>query len=219
MKRSVWGQKHVWVFDSILVLLKSVLIFHRWGFYGTDSIHEKLDEKSYFSKTKCYKRWRDTRSRKRQNRGRAFATFIKRTEESWRKMKNFLLRETLYGTYFWLTRDMDGSLLELKLEGGASVTPVTAPAFLVGANRAKPRTFEWFECSVTQQPFKHEALNPFKPSIAIWFKSESYMVSSFSFFIVILVKKKEKKVKENSYTIKNMLYYKPVNMYMNYEYT
>lgn len=29
--------------DSILVLLKSVLIFHRWGFYGTDSIHEKSD--------------------------------------------------------------------------------------------------------------------------------------------------------------------------------
>lgn len=26
-----------------LVLLKSVLIFHHWGFYGTDSIHEKSD--------------------------------------------------------------------------------------------------------------------------------------------------------------------------------
>lgn len=33
----------IWVFDSILVLLKSVLIFHHWGFYGTDSIHEKSD--------------------------------------------------------------------------------------------------------------------------------------------------------------------------------
>lgn len=31
----------IWVFDSILVLLKSVLIFHHRGFYGTD--HEKSD--------------------------------------------------------------------------------------------------------------------------------------------------------------------------------
>lgn len=36
----------IWVFDSILVLLKSVLIFHHWGFYGTDSIHEKSDGRS-----------------------------------------------------------------------------------------------------------------------------------------------------------------------------
>lgn len=42
----------IWVFDSILVLLKSVLIFHRWGFYGTDSIHEKSDGQSYFSSAK-----------------------------------------------------------------------------------------------------------------------------------------------------------------------
>lgn len=35
--------KNTWVFDSILVLLKSVLIFHHGGFYGTDSIHEKSD--------------------------------------------------------------------------------------------------------------------------------------------------------------------------------
>lgn len=34
---------NIWVFDSILVLLKSVLIFNHWGFYGTDSIHEKSD--------------------------------------------------------------------------------------------------------------------------------------------------------------------------------
>lgn len=27
---------NIWVFDSILVLLKSVLIFHHWGFYGTE---------------------------------------------------------------------------------------------------------------------------------------------------------------------------------------
>lgn len=33
----------IWVFDSILVLLKSVLIFHHRGFYGTDSIPEKSD--------------------------------------------------------------------------------------------------------------------------------------------------------------------------------
>ena len=37
-----------------LVLLKSVLIFHRWGFYGTDSIHEKSDGQSYFSNTKMF---------------------------------------------------------------------------------------------------------------------------------------------------------------------
>lgn len=42
----------IWVFDSILILLKSVLIFHHWGFYGTDSIHEKSDGQSYFSSTK-----------------------------------------------------------------------------------------------------------------------------------------------------------------------
>lgn len=41
----------IWVFDSILVRLKSVLIFHHWGFYGTDSIHEKSDGQSYFSST------------------------------------------------------------------------------------------------------------------------------------------------------------------------
>lgn len=44
----------IWVFDSILVLLKSVLIFHHWGFYGTDSIHEKSDGQSYFSSTKMF---------------------------------------------------------------------------------------------------------------------------------------------------------------------
>lgn len=38
-----WKMPIIWVFDSILVLLKSVLIFHHWGFYGTDSIHEKSD--------------------------------------------------------------------------------------------------------------------------------------------------------------------------------
>lgn len=47
-----WEKKDIWVFDSILVLLKSVLIFHRRGFYGTDSIHEKSDGQSYFSNTK-----------------------------------------------------------------------------------------------------------------------------------------------------------------------
>lgn len=42
----------MWIFDSISVLLKkSVLIFHHWGFYGTDSIHEKSDGQSYFSST------------------------------------------------------------------------------------------------------------------------------------------------------------------------
>lgn len=41
---SVWCLKmQIWFFDSILVLLKSVLIFHHWGFYGTGSIHEKSD--------------------------------------------------------------------------------------------------------------------------------------------------------------------------------
>lgn len=33
-----------------LVLLKSVLIFHRWGFYGTDSIHEILTDTILFFK-------------------------------------------------------------------------------------------------------------------------------------------------------------------------
>lgn len=45
------------------------------------------------------------------------------------------------------------------------------------------------------------------------------MVLSLSFFIVILVKKKKVELKDDSYTIKTMLYYRPVHMYMNYEYT
>lgn len=36
-----------------LVLLKSVLIFHRRGFYCTDSIHEKLRLTILFFKYKC----------------------------------------------------------------------------------------------------------------------------------------------------------------------
>lgn len=42
---------------------------------------------------------------------------------------------------------------------------------------------------MTQQWFDREMQNPFKRSIAIKLKSESYMVLSLSFFIVILVKK------------------------------
>lgn len=41
-----WGSEtcwHIWVFDSIFGPLKSVLIFHHGGFYGTDSIHENPD--------------------------------------------------------------------------------------------------------------------------------------------------------------------------------
>lgn len=56
-----WGvNAAIWVFDSILVLLKSVLIFHHWGFYGTDSIHEKSDGRDLIFQVpnvrKCAKR-------------------------------------------------------------------------------------------------------------------------------------------------------------------
>lgn len=74
--------------------------------------------------------------------------------------------------------------------------------------RAEPSTFERFRSPATRRRFNREMQNPFKRSIAIKFKSESYMVLSLSFFIVILVKKRKKKVKlkEDSYTIKTMLY-------------
>lgn len=43
--------------------------------------------------------------------------------------------------------------------------------------------------------------NPFKRSIAIKFKSESYMVLSLSFFIVILVKKKKSQAEKKTVTL------------------
>lgn len=39
------------IWFHFLVLLKSVLIFHRQGFYCTDSIHKNSDWRSYFSST------------------------------------------------------------------------------------------------------------------------------------------------------------------------
>lgn len=129
------------------------------------------------------------RSRKRQNRGRVFATFMKRTEKRWRTLKNVVLGETLYVAFFWLTHLRRGCIIII-------ITPVTGPAFLARVNWAKPRTFEQFGRLVTQ------TLNPFKPSIAIWCQSESYMVSSFSFFFVILVQKiKEKKRSKETVTL------------------
>lgn len=49
-----------------LVLLKSVLIFHRRGFYCTDSIHEKLRLMILFFKYKC-----SLRAQRRTGGGRA----------------------------------------------------------------------------------------------------------------------------------------------------
>lgn len=46
-----------------LVLLKSVLIFHRQGFYCTDSIHENSDWRSYFSSTNVRDRAQRTEAR------------------------------------------------------------------------------------------------------------------------------------------------------------
>lgn len=55
----------MWIFDSISVLLKkSVLIFHHWGFYGTDSIHEKSDGHSLIFQVQlfiCVKKRRASR--------------------------------------------------------------------------------------------------------------------------------------------------------------
>ncbi len=75
------------------------------------------------------------------------------------------------------------------------------PTVLANVEQALPSTFEWFHSSVTQQRFDREMQNPFKRSIAIKFKSESYMVLSLSFFIVILVKKKKKKSQAEKKTV------------------
>lgn len=77
------------------------------------------------------------------------------------------------------------------------------PTVLASGEQALPSTFEWFHSSVTQQRFDQEMQNPFKRSIAIKFKSESYMVLSLSFFIVILVKKKKVKLRRRQLHYQN----------------
>lgn len=68
----------------------------------------------------------------------------------------------------------------LVQQGGAKSNQVLLNGFILQRHDTKLR------CD-------REMQNPFKRSIAIKFKSESYVVLSLSFFIVILVKKKKKK--------------------------
>lgn len=106
------------------------------------------------------------------------------------------------GSYVWLTcvspSDSDENW---KLWRGCHMNGCDWPTVLANVEQALPSTFEWFHSSVTQQRFDREMQNPFKRSIAIKFKSESYMVLSLSFFIVILVKKKKKKSQAEKKTV------------------
>lgn len=53
--------------DSILVLLKSVLIFHHWGFYGTGRIHGKSDGRALIFQLQMFvlykEKWAETLDR------------------------------------------------------------------------------------------------------------------------------------------------------------
>lgn len=76
-----------------LVLLKSVLIFHRWGFYGTDSIHEKSDGHNLiFQVQKCAKR-----RKKRKTLWTNVSAIFKRADGALRSVKSSAEEATFDG--------------------------------------------------------------------------------------------------------------------------
>lgn len=194
--------------------LKSVLIFHHWGFYGTDSIHEKSDGHSLIFQVQMFVMCKE-KDRTLYEEEITLWTNVcppsltvaewgekndgRDTEEVssvWNCVLGAQVRTFGTGSCVGLRgvrpSESDGTFFELRTVERVSCEGCDWPTLLGNEESALPSTFEWFHSSVTQQRFDREMQNPFKRSIAIKFKSESYMVLSLSFFIVILVKKKKK---------------------------
>ena len=158
----------IWVFDSILVLLKSVLIFHHWGFYGTDSIHEKSDGHNLIFQVQMFVMCKEKDGDLYEeeitlwtNACSPSLTMLSgkddgRDTEEFSSARNCVLDAQVRTVYIRLTDsrvspvDSGETFFKLKTLERVSYEGCDWPTVLASGEQALPSTFEWFHPSVKQ---------------------------------------------------------------------